>query len=123
MSWVKKCRNLIGGGGEYFPITVNILPMSKIWNYFFVHTASVEKIIRGNIAFNLFYQFVVNMGKYLHQKGKVRENNLCLGKVPKNNSCLGKVPKNNSCHKARVIFADLSLFRQIFPHKNHKLLK
>ena len=38
---------------------------------------------------------VVNMGKYLPKKGKVRGN--------------------NECRKARGIFADLSLFRQIFP--------
>ena len=51
----------------------------------------------------LFHQVVVNMGKYLSQKGKVREN--------------------NECRKTRVIFADLSLLRQIFPRINHKLMK
>ena len=43
------------------------------------------------------------MGKYLPQKGKVREN--------------------NERRKALVIFADLSLLRQIIPHNNHKLMK
>ena len=32
--------------------------------------AFVDKTIRGNIIYNLFYQLVVNMGKYLPQKGK-----------------------------------------------------
>ena len=31
----------------------------------------------------------------------------------------GKAHKNNSCRKARVIFAGLSLLRQIFPHFYH----
>ena len=30
----------------------------------------------------------------------------------------GKIRKNNSCRTARVIFADLSLLRPIFPHIN-----
>ena len=42
------------------------------------------------IISNLFHQLVVNMGKYLPQKGKVCKNNLC---------CM-----------ALVIFVDLSLF-------------
>ena len=32
ISWVKKCNV---GKGKYFPITVNIFPMPKIWNFFF----------------------------------------------------------------------------------------
>ena len=97
---VKKCSNL--SGGKYFPITVNIFPLLKIWNYDFCCTAFIDKIIRGNIIYDVFYQLVVNMEKYLSQKGKVREN---------------------ECHKAQVIFADLSLLWQIFPHINHKLMK
>ena len=64
---VKKCRNL--SGGKYFLITVNIFPMPKIWNDFFCSSAFVDKIIRGNITYDLFYQLVVNMGKYLPKKG------------------------------------------------------
>ena len=30
------------------------------------------------IIFDLFYYLVFNMGKYLPQKGKFQENNLCL---------------------------------------------
>ena len=55
------------------------------------------------MIYNLFYQLVVNMGKYLPQKGKVRKNNECL--------------------MTQVIFANLSLFRKIFPHIKHNLLK
>ena len=44
-----------------------------------------------------------NMGKYLPKKGQVHEN--------------------NECRKARVIFADISLLRELFPHINHKLIK
>ena len=51
----------------------------------------------------LIHKLVVNMGKYLPKKGKVHEN--------------------KECHKAQVIFADLSLLRQIFLHMNHKLIK
>ena len=43
------------------------------------------------------------MGKYLKKKGKVCENSGCL--------------------KAKVIFMDFSLFWQIFPHINHRLVK
>ena len=71
---VKNCR--ISSGWKYFPITANISPCPT-WNYFFCCTAFVHKIIRGNIIYNLFYQLVVNMRKYLPQKGKVRENNSC----------------------------------------------
>ena len=48
------------------------------------------------------HQSVVNIGKYLPKKGKIREN--------------------NECHKALVIFADLSLFRPMFPHINCKIV-
>ena len=34
---VKKCRYL--SGGKYFPITFNIFPVPKIWNYFFELTS------------------------------------------------------------------------------------
>ena len=37
-----------------------------------VKVAFVDKIIRGNITCNSFYQLVAIMGKYLPQKGKVR---------------------------------------------------
>ena len=84
------------GGG--FPITVNIFPGNLELR--FCSITFVDKLIRGNI---IFYQHVVYMGKYLPQKGKVREN--------------------NECRKTLVIFADLSPFRQIFPHVNHKLMK
>ena len=43
----------------------------------FSSTAFVDTIIRGNVIYNLFYQHVVNMGIYLPQKRKVRENNEC----------------------------------------------
>ena len=55
------------------------------------------------MIYHLFYQLVVNMGKYLPKKGKVRENNECL--------------------TALIIFADLSLLRQIFRRINRKLMK
>ena len=58
-----------------------------------------ERSAKITSAINL----VVNVGKYLPQKRKVREN--------------------NECHKALVIFADLSLLRQIFPHINPKRIK
>ena len=51
--WVKKWCIL---RGQYFPITVNIFSLPKIWNYLFrllVKVAFVDKIIRGNIYFIL----------------------------------------------------------------------
>ena len=93
-----------GGGGclEYFPITVTIFPHAENLELLFVlvKVAFVAKIIGENIISDLFYQFVVSMGKYLPQKRKVREN--------------------KGCRKALVIFADLSLLRQIFPPINLK---
>ena len=35
----------------------------------------VDKIISENKIYNLFYQLVVNMGNYMPQQGKFRENN------------------------------------------------
>ena len=73
MLWVKKCRNLsvCGGGGgrfvKYFPT------MPKIWNYFFYQLHLLTK--QSEVYIISFYQMVVNMGKYLPQEGKVRENN------------------------------------------------
>ena len=61
--------------------------------------AFVDKIISGNIIYDLFYKLVVNMGKYLPQKGKVRQNNECR------------------------YFGGLSLLMQIFSHINHKLIR
>ena len=100
MLWVKKCRNL--SGGKYFPITVNIFAMPKIWNYFFWDHLF---ICGGNITYDLFYQLVINMAKYLPQKGNVLQK--------------GKVSQNNSCLMTLII----SLFWQIFPHINDKLIK
>ena len=88
MVWIKKC-NLRGGG--YFPTTMNIFLMPKIWNYFFCSAAFVDKPIRVTVIYNIFYQLVVITGKYLPQKEKVREN--------------------ISIFTSRVIFADISLFR------------
>ena len=65
---------------------------------------SQNKTEFGNIADNLcgnsilFHRLVINMGKSLPKKGKV--------------------PENKECRKARVIFGDLSLLGQIFPHVN-----
>ena len=64
-----------GGGG--FPITVNIFPGNLELR--FCSITFVDKLIRGNI---IFYQHVVYMGKYLPQKGKVRENNECRKTFP-----------------------------------------
>ena len=106
--WVNKCRNL--SGGKYFYIAVNIAkpnpnpnPIPKIRNYFFPYC--LNDITRGNIIRFFFYQLVRKYrgNNYLPQKGKVRENNSCL--------------------TALVILAKLSLFRQIFPHINHRLMK
>ena len=44
----------------------------------FCPTGFVDKIIRGNVTYNLFYQLEVNTGKYLATKGNVRDNNECL---------------------------------------------
>ena len=52
---------------KYFPNAENL-------ELLFFSTAFVDKIIRGNIVYNLFYLLFVNMGKCLPQKGKVCEN-------------------------------------------------
>ena len=103
-SVVKKCRNLSVWGiflyqGEYFPHAENLELLC------FCSAAFVEKKkkIRGNRIYNSFHQLVVKMGKCLPQKAKVCEKNSCLTAI--------------------VIIADLSIFRQIFPSINHKLIK
>ena len=68
--WVKKCSKLKSGGGV-FPMTLHIFPMPKIWICFFCSSAFVEKIIRGNIIHDSFYQLVLNMRKYLPKKALV----------------------------------------------------
>ena len=57
MLQVKKCRNLnvcVWGGGKYFPITVKILPCRKSGIPFFLFCCITDKIIRGNIIYDLF---------------------------------------------------------------------
>ena len=68
---------------EYFPFAEN-------QELRFCSTAFADKRIGENMVCRLFYQLVVNMGKYLPQREKVRENTSCL--------------------TALVIFAKLSLF-------------
>ena len=91
-----KCRNLSGGEGiypyygEYFPRAENLELL-----FFFCSTVFVDKIIRGNMIYSLFYQ-LVDVGKYLPQKGNFLEN--------------------NSCFTALGFIEDLYVFRQIFPH-------
>ena len=53
------------------------------------------------MIYTLFYQ-LVDVGKYLPQKGNFLEN--------------------NSCFTALGFIEDLNVFRQIFPHINHKLM-
>ena len=69
--FVKKRRNL--SGGKYFPIT-EYFPHAENLEQPFCSSAFVDKILRANIISNLFDQLLVNMGKYLLQKGKVCEN-------------------------------------------------
>ena len=47
MLFLEKCRNL--SGEKYFPITLNIFPIPKIWDYFLFLVAFVDRVIRGNI--------------------------------------------------------------------------
>ena len=61
MSWVKECCNLNGGGilshhSEYFSHAENL---ELFFFKSLVKIAFVDKIIRGNIYYNLFYQLVV----------------------------------------------------------------
>ena len=73
---------------KYFPISVNIFPMPKILNYFFDITSLSGICWQHNqqkyMVYNLLYQLVVDMWKYLPQREKVCET--------------------NECHKVRVIF-------------------
>ena len=86
---VKKCRNLSEGGivpyySEYFPHAENLELLILFYGI------CRQNNHRKHTIYNLFYQLVVNMGKYLPKKGRVR--------------------KNNSCRRARVIFADVFPF-------------
>ena len=93
----KTSRNLIGlgifpGHSEYFLHAENLV-------LHICPTAFVDKIIRGNITYNIFHQLVVNMGNYMPQKGNVCENNLFL-------TCVSRVktrvlPHFRFCHFMR----------------------
>ena len=85
------------------------------------------------MIYNLFHKLVVNMGKYLLKKGKVRENKSLSWPAQKSNPRHRVFQVQRSTNWAVevdkalydkfayvLIFADLSLFRQIFPHINHK---
>ena len=57
----KKC-NLMGGGGGgggIFPYHSEHFPHAENPELLFCSTAFVDKIIRGNMIYNLFYQLVV----------------------------------------------------------------
>ena len=80
--------------------------MPKIWNYLFCSSLFyylLDRRIRGNTIYDLFYQLVVNIRKYLPKK--VRENNEC-----RKGTRYFRGPFSFSA-KALVIFADLFLFR------------
>ena len=103
---VLKCCNLRGVGvfSCQSEFKVNIFAMLRFWKYFFCTTAFVDEIIRGNIKYNLFYQLVVNIGKYLLKKRKS--------------------PRKISRDLRHSLFSRILPFlRQIFPHINHKLMK
>ena len=74
-------RNVMGkeiSREKYFPNTMNIyFPRAENWNYFFASDLPVyvSKINGGNM---IYYHLLVNTGKYLPKKGKVRENNECM---------------------------------------------
>ena len=59
MLWVNKCN--FNGGGGYFPIKVHILPMPKIWNYFFFVLLHLWTKLSQEIGYN---ELVVDMRKY-----------------------------------------------------------
>ena len=69
MAFVDKVisRNIIHVYNLLFQLVVNI------WNYFYEITTLngiFDKIFRGNIIDNICFQLMVNMQKYLPQKGK-----------------------------------------------------
>ena len=57
-------------GGGIFPYPRVYFPHANNLELIF-STEFVDKIIKGNVIYNLLYQVVVNMGKYLQKKGKV----------------------------------------------------
>ena len=59
MSWVRKCRLKLGA---VFPFDREYFPHSDNLELLLPSTAFVDKIIRGNIIYNLFDQLVVNIG-------------------------------------------------------------
>ena len=87
--------------------------MPKIWNYLFVSSAHIDKIIRGNITCNLFYKLLVYIWIVFVSKGK----GLRKSRVPYDTRYF-RGPFAFSANTALVTFADLSLFRQI----RHSLL-
>ena len=82
----------------------------------FSSTTFVDKIIRGSIIYNVLYQLVIDIRKYLSKKRKGPQKQ----QVPYRK---GKVFENKECLTALVIFTVLCLLRQIFLHINHKLMK
>ena len=72
MLFVQKCRNLVCVGG-IFPYHSENFPHAENLKPFFCSTAFVDKIIKV-IKVTSFYQIVVNIGKYLPQKGKARHS-------------------------------------------------
>ena len=74
------------------------------------------------MKYSLLHQLVVNMRKYLSEKGKGPRKQrvpLCRKREREKET----VRENNECLRALVIFADLSRFRPIFSHIKYKLYK
>ena len=70
MLWVTKCRYLSVGGGEIFPYHSEYFSHPKNLELLFRSTAFVDKIIRGNIIYNLYLSASGQYGKIFAEKGK-----------------------------------------------------
>ena len=70
----KKCRNvgeLFSDHSEYFP---HAEKLELLFIISLVSVAFVDKTIARNMIYNLFYQLVVNVRKYLPKKRKMQRS-------------------------------------------------
>ena len=128
ISWVKKCRNLIGRQRLIFPYHSEYFTHAENLELFFFCIFYCICWQNNQRKYNIhciihFISLWLIWGKYLPKKGKVREDIECVrygGNICRKK---GKVREDNECLTHSLSSRTFPFLGKYFPHINHKLMK